>query len=66
MLSKRTTRRTTPWAKLLSPRGGNLIQIDRKINVGDEFLIYNRFFLAADKYAFFPAKVQQRTQFGEL
>jgi GntR family transcriptional regulator len=56
VVSKRTTRRTTPWAKLLSPRSGNLIQIDRKINVGDEFLVYNRFFLAADKYAFFLRK----------
>jgi len=55
VVSKRVTNRKTPWAKLLCPCG-DLIQIDRKINIGDEFLIYNKFFLAAGKYAFITQK----------
>jgi GntR family transcriptional regulator len=56
VVSKRMTQRKTFWAKLLCPRGGSLIQIDRKINIGDEFLIYNRFFLSAERYPFFILK----------
>jgi DNA-binding GntR family transcriptional regulator len=53
VLSKRTISSASQWAKLLNPRNGRLIQIDRKINIGDEFPIYNRFFVSADKYGRF-------------
>ena len=56
VVSKKMTSRKPSWAERLCPRGGNLIQIDRKINIGDEFLIYNRFFLSGDKYGFFMQK----------
>jgi GntR family transcriptional regulator len=53
VLAKKTTTSTSAWARLLDPKHGRLIQIDRKINIGDEFPIYNRFFVAADKYSRF-------------
>ena len=56
VVSKRLTRRKSSWAELLCPRGGDLVQIDREINIADEFLIYNRFFLSAAKYGFFLRK----------
>ena len=56
VVSKSVTRQESSWAKLLCPRGGDLVQIDREINIGDEFLVYNRFFLSAAKYGFFVRK----------
>ena len=53
VLSKKQVTVSSRWAKLLSPKTSRLIQIDRRINIGDEFLIYNKFFVSADKYGGF-------------
>lgn len=56
VVSKRIIQGETRGTELLCPRGGSLVQINRKINIGDKFLIYSKFFLPADKYAFFMQK----------
>jgi GntR family transcriptional regulator len=50
VLAKRIITSTAAWSKMLNPRNGRLIRIDRRINVGDKFLVYNKFFVSAEKY----------------
>lgn len=59
VVSKKTITSAAPWARLLDPQQGRLIQIDRKINIGDEFPIYNRFFVSARKYDRFLLRPNQ-------
>jgi DNA-binding GntR family transcriptional regulator len=66
VLSKRKVKAASRWAKLLNPRNGQLVQIDRKINIGDEFLIYNKFFISADKYAGFLRRPNKELHSADL
>jgi DNA-binding GntR family transcriptional regulator len=50
VLAKRIITSTAAWTKMLNPRNGRLIRIDRRINVGDKFIVYNKFFVSAEKY----------------
>jgi len=36
--------RTGPWVDHIDDRGGRVIQIDRRIDINNEFLVYSRFF----------------------
>lgn len=39
------------WARLLDPKKKRLLQIDRRIRIGDEFNVYCKIFLNADKFS---------------
>jgi GntR family transcriptional regulator len=41
----------SPWACLLNRNGGGLVQIDRVFAIDDEFQVYGKFFLNADRFA---------------
>jgi GntR family transcriptional regulator len=60
VLSRKQVAVSSRWAKLLNPKTGRLIQIDRRINIGDEFLIYNKFFVSADRYGGFLGRPSKK------
>jgi DNA-binding GntR family transcriptional regulator len=39
-----------PWSACLQQRGDNIIRIDRALNVADEFVVYSRFYVNADRF----------------
>ncbi len=39
-----------PWSAPLGQDGDNIVRVDRRIAIGDEFIVYSRFFVNADKY----------------
>jgi GntR family transcriptional regulator len=43
-LHRGIAKRTGPWVGRIDPRGGRIIQIDRRIDVNHDFLVYSRFF----------------------
>jgi GntR family transcriptional regulator len=45
-----------PWAFLISPNGSNIVQIDRKLGIGDDLFVYSKFFVNGDKFKFFLEK----------
>ena len=46
----------TEWAKMLNPENGRLIQIDRILDIGREFLVYIKFFLSKERFHGFLLK----------
>ena len=51
VVARRRIREPGPWSVHLAPGGGDVIRIDRVINVGDEFLVYSQFYLNAERFA---------------
>lgn len=49
VVSRRRIAKKGPWSQHLGQRGNNIIQIDRKININNEFLVYSKFFVNADR-----------------
>jgi GntR family transcriptional regulator len=49
LLKKRITSRA-PWARLVNPDSDNLIQINRIVDIGNEFSVYSRFYLSGDRF----------------
>ena len=39
------------WNAILAPEGGRVLQIDRTIRIGEEFLVYSRYFASARRFA---------------
>lgn len=39
-----------PWTEHLAENGGDVIRIDRVINVNDEFLVFSKFYLNAERF----------------
>lgn len=50
VLARRRVRETGPWSRYIDPHGGNVICIERAMNVGDEFLVYSRFYLDGERF----------------
>jgi GntR family transcriptional regulator len=50
VLRKRITERG-PWSEYLQQRGDNVLRIDRNISINDEFLVFSRFYLDANRFA---------------
>ena len=53
IVGRKTIKRDTSWARLISSEDDELIQIDRIINVCDKFSVYNKFYLQALKFPYF-------------
>ena len=53
--SRRRITREGPWSALLGHRGDNILQVERSINVGDEFVAFNVFYLNADQFTVLEA-----------
>lgn len=51
VIARRRIRERGPWSAHLDQHGDNIIRIDRLIGIGDEFSVYSRFYLAADRFA---------------
>jgi GntR family transcriptional regulator len=45
-----------PWTSLINPNNSNIIQIDRTLNIGNEFIVYGKLFLNGDKFGAFLEK----------
>jgi len=56
VVGRKIVTRNDRWATLLSPGGGELIQIDRIINIGHRFSVYNVFYISLEKYPAFWKK----------
>lgn len=56
VISKKIISSEEPWARLINPSSERIIQINRIIAIGEIFLVYSRFFLAADKFSGFLKK----------
>jgi DNA-binding GntR family transcriptional regulator len=51
VIARQRIRGRGPWSAHLAPDGGDVIRIDRVINVNDEFLVDSRFYLDAERFA---------------
>lgn len=51
VVARQRIRGRGPWSAHLAPDGGDVIRIDRVINVNDEFLVYSQFYLDAGRFA---------------
>ncbi len=56
VISQKVISSRAPWARLINPDGDRIIRIDRIIDIEDQFSMYSRFFLAAEKFAGFLDK----------
>jgi GntR family transcriptional regulator len=50
VLRKRISERG-PWSEYLRQHEDNVLRIDRKISINDEFLVFSRFYLNADRFS---------------
>jgi GntR family transcriptional regulator len=50
VVGRRRIREPGPWSAHLVPGGGEVIGIDRVISVNDEFLVFSRFYLDAERF----------------
>lgn len=50
VLARRLIQETGPWSRHLVPAGGEVIRIDRVINVNDEFHVFSHFYLDAGRF----------------
>ncbi len=50
VLARGKTRKRGPWSAYLDQHGDNVIRIDRVISVNDEFLVYSKFYLNAERF----------------
>lgn len=50
VLTRRRIRERGPWSALLAQRGDNIIRIDRVISINDEFPVYSKFYLNAERF----------------
>ena len=50
VISRKRVTEKGPWSDWLSPNGGALIRIDRKISVNGEFMLFNRFYFNAESF----------------
>jgi DNA-binding GntR family transcriptional regulator len=39
-----------PWSGVLQQRGRDIVRIDRRLRIADEFTVYSRFYLNADRF----------------
>ena len=49
VLRKRVASRG-PWSDVLQQRGRDILRIDRRLHIADEFSVYSRFYLDADRF----------------
>jgi DNA-binding GntR family transcriptional regulator len=50
VVSRKRIRERGPWSAYLGQRGDNVIRIDRTISVNDEFMVYSKFYLDAQRF----------------
>lgn len=50
VLSRRRIAERGPWSRPLGQQGDNIIRIERRISIDDEFAVHSRFFINAEKY----------------
>jgi GntR family transcriptional regulator len=62
VLAKKVISSRAAWARLINPASGRILQINRVIRIADQFSIYSRFFLAADKFKGFLAKSRKELE----
>jgi GntR family transcriptional regulator len=51
VVARRRIRERGPWSDYLGQDGDNIIRIDRVISINDEFPVYSKFYLNADRFA---------------
>lgn len=51
VVSRRRIRDHGPWSEHLAQNGGEVIRIDRVIGINDEFLVFSKFYLNAERFA---------------
>lgn len=51
VIGRRRIRERGPWSEYLGQRGDNVIRIDRVLGINDEFSVYSRFYLSAERFA---------------
>jgi len=54
--------RPGPWARLLGKAGNPYLQIDRLMNIGNEFLVYTKFFTSRKKFGGFLKKTMEELE----
>jgi DNA-binding GntR family transcriptional regulator len=50
VVMRKRIRERGPWSEYLDQHGDNVIRIDRVISINDEFSVYSRFYLNADRF----------------
>src|SRR5262249_4109972 len=53
VLSRQRIRERGPWSALLGQRGDNILRIERTLTVAQEFAVYSRFYINAERYPAF-------------
>lgn len=56
VLSRQRIDERGPWSALLGQRGDNILRIERTLTAADEFAVYSRFYINAERYPAFAAK----------
>jgi GntR family transcriptional regulator len=51
VLARRRIRERGPWSQYLGQGSDNIMRIDRVISINDEFSVYSKFYLNADRFA---------------
>jgi len=66
---RRNEIRPGPWARLLGKPRDSFLQIDRVMNIGNEFLVYTKFFTSRKKFGGFlkkPVEELEKTNFKTI
>jgi len=62
VLAKKIISSRAAWARLINPDSDRILQINRIIRIEDDFSIYSRFFLAADRFKGFLKKSKKELE----
>ncbi len=56
VVSRRRISATGPWSQPLRQRGDNIVRLERELRIADEFVVFSRFYINADRFGGFAAK----------
>lgn len=55
-----------PWSAHIEPDGGEAIQIDRRLGIGDEFFVYSRLYMSAARFSALLTKPVEEIEAANL
>ena len=66
VLTRKIIKSSAPWANLIAPKGEEIIQIDRLINLGHKFDVYNKFYINRKRFGVFWEKTVEEIDVANL
>jgi DNA-binding GntR family transcriptional regulator len=66
VIARNIIQSNAPWANHIAPKGEEIIQIDRLINIGHQFDVYNKFYISRTRFGKFWEKPVEEIDVANL